>query len=153
MSFFSDTGIKFFQDFILGPLRRIQGSYFGMLQGKWPMHLLSDRPLPSRMFNEDSIRCRVYCYENSNWAFSPVNVDEDSQNWFRLEFNLPYNIAILVQDSAGDPAKLANTKRAHFSFISLSGVIGGVRRQIRLKLDEEWLDSYLERVLGGFNGK
>jgi hypothetical protein len=48
---FDAKGSKFFSEHIIAPLRDIGGSYFGMLQGKWPMHLLSKRPLPVSLFD------------------------------------------------------------------------------------------------------
>ena len=141
---FTGAGTEYVFAAITRPLSLIRGSYFGMLQGKWPMHLLSRRELPPELFVErDSLRCRVTGGDGGNWAFVPVDYDQDHRNWFRLEFDLPDQIAQLVRAAEGDPDRVADVKRRHFSFISLSGRIGGVRRQIRLELDEGWLDNYL----------
>ncbi len=37
--------------------RAIQGSYFGMLQGQWPLHLLRREPLPQEAFATDVVMC------------------------------------------------------------------------------------------------
>lgn len=144
---FSDEGWEHIRGEIIEPLLRIRGSYFGMLQGKWPMHLLSRDPLPRRAFEgRDEIRCRVYRLEGDRWAFSPSNVSEADASWFALEFDIPEEIAGLVDEVRRDAVALANVKLEQFSFLDLAGKIGGVNRQVRLVLDEDWLERYLARV-------
>jgi hypothetical protein len=60
---------------------------------------------------------------------------------------LPEEIAELVKAAEGDKITIADVKMSHFSFISVSGLIGGIRRQVRLELDEEWIGAYLQRAL------
>lgn len=143
---FSQKGEEFLKQEILSPLDEIQGSYFGMLQGKWPMHLLSKHALPSNLFiNNDSIKCKVYGREDNKWSFVPLDIMQGNENYFRLEFDLPREILNLVNNASGDTTEIANIKKRHFSFISLSGVIGGIRRQVRLELDEDWISAYIKR--------
>lgn len=124
-------------------LEQIQGSYFGMLQGRWPLHLLSKTPLPEIAFRDrDYIRCRVYGYESNVWSFSPIEYKRGDDRWFKLEFNLPEEIATLVAGSWDDPVKVANIKERHFSYMILSGKIGEIFRVIKLELDQEWINSY-----------
>lgn len=145
----SDAGKSYVQENLIDPLLAIEGSYFGMLQGKWPMHLLSRSPLPPAMFaDRDEVACRVYGQESDRWSFSPVNVAEGSANWFRLEFDIPEQILEFVQSARGNPVELANVKQQQFSVLDVAGRIGGVQRQVRLRLDEYWLASYLERIRG-----
>ena len=142
---FTNDGRLFFAERIVKPLQAIGGSYFGMLQGKWPMHLLSGKPLPANLFaNRDTLRCRVYGRNSTTWSFVPLDQNESSPNWFRLEFDLPVEVAELVQAAKGDKVEIAQVKREYFSFISVSGQIGNVRRQIRLELDEDWLNHFIE---------
>ncbi len=142
---FSDKGLNKIQSDIIAPLREIKGSYFGMLQGKWPMHLLSKKPLPDSLFKDnDILKCRVYGRNSSTWSFVPRHIQQDSDNWFRLEFDLPTEIAELVREAKGDKIEVAHVKMNHFSFISVSGMIGGLRRQVRLELDEDWIEEYLQ---------
>lgn len=144
---FSQMGLDHLGFSIIEPLQGIKGSYFGMLQGKWPMHLLAPKPLPAQLFaNTDVLKCRVYGRESTSWSFAPVNLEQNDENWFRLEFDLPQEIAELVKIAQGDKVAIADLKKAHFSFISVSGLIGGVRRQVRLELDEDWISSYLQRA-------
>ncbi len=126
--------------------RRIKGSYFGMLQGRYPLHLISERPLPPSLFAEtDEVRCRIYSYDRRAWYFSPSHIDPNSPNYFKLEFNLPKEIAHVI-DGLNDRTEIANLKRERFSFIHLSGKIGGIQRMIKLKLDEDWLTHFLEET-------
>lgn len=138
---FSSGGTTLINERIRPAVEAIAGSYYGMLQGQYPMHLLSKQPLPAGLFKDkDSISCHVSRSQREFWYFAPS--DHDESNYFRLEFNLPKEIALLVQkaDSSYD---IANAKRAHFSYIDLSGKIGDVHRTVRLELDEEWLDRFL----------
>lgn len=144
---FTRSGIENLRTRVIAPLLEVGGSYFGMLQGKWPMHLLSRRPLPPLTFAEqDEIRCRVYGRESNRWSFSPINYQEGDERWFRLEFDIPEEILGLVQSARTDPHALAQVKQQQFSYLDLAGRIGGVYRQVRLRLDEEWLEAYLQRI-------
>ena len=125
---------------------KIRGSYFGMLQGKYPMHLLYEKPLPPRLFEGiDSLPCEIW-RKNHQWAFVPSGISDDDGRYFRLEFDLPEEIAGLVQMKEGDLPQIANLKRQYFSYIDVVGLIGGVHRQVRLELDQAWLDLYIEAV-------
>jgi len=149
-SLFTEEGFAHVRNGIVTPLLRIRGSYFGMLQGKWPMHLLSPFPLPAITFEErDEVPCRVYGRDSDRWSFSPVNVPEKDPRWFRLEFDIPEEILGLVQAARSDPHALAHVKQQQFSYLDVAGRIGSVYRQVRLRLDEEWLEAYLARVRTG----
>lgn len=144
---FTEEGSKFFEERILQPLQMINGSYVGMLQGKWPMHLLSNQTLPAELFkNTDTLKCRVYGEKSQNWSFVPLTGKEGDREWFRLDFDLPDEVAELVQKAQGDKLEVARTKEQNFSFICISGIIGGIRRQIRLELDEDWIANYIQRA-------
>lgn len=125
--------------------RAIGGSYFGMLQGQWPLHLLRREPLPPDAFVEDVVSCRVHGDHTGVWRFVPIQVEPGHPAWFELEFSLPPLIAELVQNNWRDPIAVANLKQQHFSFIDLTGVIGGIRRSVRLQLDREWIEGYIRR--------
>lgn len=125
--------------------RAIQGSYFGMLQGQWPLHLLRRQPLPPEAFLEDVVSCQVRGNNQGEWRFVPIQSQPGDPAWFELEFSLPPLIAELVENSWDDPIAVADLKQQHFSYIDLSGVIGGIRRSIRLELDREWIEDYVRR--------
>ncbi|MBK6657205.1 MAG: hypothetical protein IPG43_03180 [Proteobacteria bacterium] len=125
---------------------RIRGSYFGMLQGRWPLHLLREEPLPPEAFQTDTIKCRVVSNERGDWRFEPYpDQQTNGRSFFALEFNLPRAVAELVARSSNDPFEFADVKQQHFSYIDLSGIIGGIRRTVRLELHEGWLHEYLQR--------
>ncbi len=145
-SVFSDLGRAHVFEKILWPVWGINGSYFGMLQGTWPMHMLSTKPLPEQLFEQsDVIKCKVYGRESQTWSFVPESVGRDHENYFRLDFDLPPEIALLVGEAKGNKREVAKIKSEHFSFISVSGLIGEVRRQIRLELSEDWIKALIER--------
>lgn len=139
----TEEGRDLIESSIIEAVRNIRGSYFGMLQGRWPLHLLTENELPASAFRSDIVRCRITGYENGNWKFTPLNTRPDSDNWFELQFSLPEDIAKMVRDNFGDREAVANIKQQHFSYIDLSGVIGGIRRNIRLELDQEWIARYI----------
>lgn len=145
---FTEDGIDYVLENIVLPLINIRGSYFGVLQGRWPMHLLSNEQLPMDLFRRtDEIRGIIYRNGDGVWGFSPTGIEENEENWFRLEFDLPEEVAYLVERTRRDPVELLNVKQQHFSYIDLSGIIGGVQRQIRLRLDEQWAEQYLADLL------
>ncbi|MBK8943670.1 MAG: hypothetical protein IPM32_00225 [Ignavibacteriae bacterium] len=142
---FSESG-RSKVDEIKNNFNRINGSYFGMLQGRYPLHLISERSLPANLFAEtDEIKCKIYSYDRSSWYFSPSFINSNSPDYFKLEFNLPKEI-VHVLDELNDRTEIANIKRERFSFIHISGKIGGIQRMIKLKLDEDWLSNFLERT-------
>lgn len=144
----TDRGKTLLNGSIAESCQMIRGSYFGMLQGRWPMHLLRLDPLPSMAFPEDYVRCRVVGNNRGEWSFVPLYLQPNDDRWFELQFSLSPLIADLVANSWDDPVAVANLKQELFSYIDLSGVIGGVRRNIRLELDREWIRNYIARRSG-----
>lgn len=142
---FTDDGFTLIQQ-IRDGLNNIRGSYFGMLQGRWPLHLLSAQPLPPEAFQHDRISCRVYVHRDGSCVFQPSEFTQDSAGWFSLQFSLPEGIVDLLTRQNWDPMQVAEVKREYFSTVSLSGIIGGVRRQVRLELDQDLLNAYLEKL-------
>lgn len=135
-SYFTETGIKLIQR-ASKHLGNIGGSYFGMLQGRWPLHLLTERSLPSHVFSEEAVRCRLQGDRNGNWKFTPVDYQQGENGWFELQFFLPVELAEKMQPFWGNRERIAQTKSENFSFISLSGFIGGIWRNVRILLDQE----------------
>lgn len=128
----------------MAAVKQIKGSYFGMLQGRWPMHLLTSEPLPAKVFESDNIRCRLVGNELGAWKFIPLN--DDPSQWFELQFNLPETIADFISENWEDGVAIADIKQQHFSYINLSGKIGGIKRNIRLEMDREWINEYREGI-------
>lgn len=142
---FSEEGFRIVQQ-IRDQLNNIGGSYFGMLQGRWPLHLLSEEPLPPQAFQSDVISCRVTVRRDGLCTFSPSEFSHQAAEWFQLQFSLPAEIVKLLSEHDWNPLNVAEMKQEHFSNVSLSGIIGGIRRQIRLELDGDLLDAYLEQL-------
>lgn len=141
----TDEGAAHLMEAVLVPLRAIGGSYFGTLGGKWPMHLLSQKPLAANLFAaSDRVKCRLYGRDSARWAFVPSGIHEGDPGWFKLEFDLPDRIAEIVAAMGRDAIAVANAKKQYFPFLDLAGLIGGVRRNIRLEVDEQWLEAYIE---------
>lgn len=146
-SVLTPAGRRHVRDRIISPLSSIKGSYFGMLQGKWPMHLLSHNPLPPAVFaRSDEVLCKIYGRDSDRWSFVPVASRDGDDNWFRLEFDIPEEVLALVEATGRDRVALAQVKQEQFSTLDVAGQIGGIYRQVRLRLDEEWLETYLARI-------
>lgn len=141
----TDKGKELLDGSISEACQIIRGSYFGMLQGRWPMHLLRRTPLPASAFQQDSIRCKIVGNGQGEWKFVPIGVGDEDEKYFELEFSLPRTVAELVANSWDDPVGVANIKQVLFSYIDLSGVIGGIRRNIRLELDRNWIRNYIQQ--------
>ncbi|MBZ2189399.1 restriction endonuclease [Alcanivorax sp. JB21] len=144
--YITPRGLELIDNALVELLSRIQGSYFGMLQGRWPLHLLTRRPLSSAAFQNDIVRCRVTGDQTGEWKFSPEGFYKLDQGWFELEFSLPDDVAKLVNENWGDRERVANIKKEYFSYIDLSGIIDGIRRSVRLELDRDWIDRYIKRI-------
>jgi hypothetical protein len=142
----TDAGLELINEGVAQAVLRIGGSYFGMLQGRWPIHFLTERPISPAAVVSDRIECRLSGNQQGQWSFSPIGVQENSERWFKLQFSLPPELARRISDRWGDPVAVANEKADNFSFVNLSGVIGGIRRTIRLELSREWLQQYLASV-------
>jgi len=143
---FTQEGIDIINRRVAQALREIGGSYFGMLQGRWPLHLLTQNPLPAYAFREDVVKCRLQGERNGSWRFTPSEIGPNSENWFELQFFLPPELALLVAEKWNDPLLVAQTKEQNFSFITLSGKIGEIWRSVRLELDRGWLQRYIDNM-------
>ena len=146
MKFVTPRGVELIENSLVNTISGVRGSYFGMLQGRWPLHLLTSTPLAVRAFESDRIRCRVIGDETGEWKFTPLNFQEGEEGWFELQFNLPEAIATLVSENWENHIAVANLKQQHFSYINLSGIIGGIRRSVKLELDRDWINQYIAHV-------
>lgn len=145
-TYLTERGLRLINDGLAQSVRRIGGSYFGMLQGRWPIHFLTETEISPEAAETDVIQCRLSGNAEGQWSFYPVNVQEGSARWFRLQFSLPPELASRISARWDDPVAVAAEKTRNFSFVNLSGIIGGIRRTIRLEMSREWLDQYLARV-------
>lgn len=142
---FSHDGFAIIQQ-IRDRMKQIRGSYFGMLQGRWPLHLLSEKPLPPAAFQNDTVSCSVRVNHEGVCEFEPSEFEPQSAEWFSLQFSLPEPIVKLLTEHQWNAVDVAHVKMEYFSTVSLSGIIGGVRRQVRLELNQDLLNAYLQKL-------
>jgi hypothetical protein len=112
----TERGQQLLSGSITAACRAIRGSYFGMLQGQWPLHLLRRKSLPADAFSKDTVRCRIHGNNQGEWKFVPVQFQPDDPAWFELEFSLPPLIAELVQASWNDPVRGKSEATALFVY-------------------------------------
>lgn len=144
-SVLTNKGWQLLMGSVVAACRAIGGSYFGMLQGQWPLHLLRREALPPLAFSTDLVRCRVHSNDGKTWRFVPIEYKPGETGWFELEFSLPSYIAELVMESWEDRIGVAQLKQQHFSYVDLTGEIDGVKRNVRLQLDRNWIEEYIAR--------
>lgn len=154
---FRDTGLRKIRDLLLPALAGIGGTYYGMIEGIYPIHLLARRPISGHLILEraGALPCRVRVSDdNRTWAFEPSRVDEASPDFFRLEFEIPTFIAEILnartqerREDEPEPEWLtvANLKRDYLRFIDVTGMVDGRLTGFRLALDVGWLDDYVRR--------
>lgn len=117
-------------------LSTIGGSYFGLLNGEYPIHLVSKIPLSQ--IREDEILARIHIQE-AKYVSLQFNNNI-------LYFELPESIVEIFSKIWGDKIRIAKTKREYMSYITLTGKIDNIRRNLIIKLDTEWLENYLRRI-------
>jgi hypothetical protein len=129
--------------------RAIAGSYYGMVQGIYPVHLISLTPIsPDVLLQwEIPVNLRV---QRGAWFFEPSSYRPGNPRYFRLEFRLPTTIAEILQARVADEREvpwrtLVDLKRTYFSYIDIGGMIGNRFSFFRLTLDEDWLQRYTDR--------
>ena len=135
LPFFTEEGMGIIMH-LKGELSNINGSYFGLLNGEYPIHLVSERALTQ--VPNDEISARVYIYDAKYVSFK----FNDNQ----LFFELPEAVIEIFSEIWGDRRRIAETKRQYVNYITLTGRIDGIRRNLMIKLDEEWLENYLRRI-------
>lgn len=133
--FLSSEGQQIIKE-IKEELSTIGGSYFGLLNGEYPIHLVSKIPL-SQM-REDEIPARIYIHDAKY-----VSLQFNNNT---LYFELPEAIVEIFSKIWGDKLRIAKTKREYISYITLTGKIDDIRRNLIIKLDKEWLENYLRRI-------
>ena len=114
-------------------LNSIGGSYFGLLNGQYPIHIMSDSALPDDIGDEEL--AEVFVVNDDNEFYMEFRVRGCS-----LNFELPDEIARFFATAwQQGEISVANTKLETIHYITLSGLIGSRRRSIRIELDKDWL--------------
>ncbi len=118
-------------------LNSIGGSYFGLLNGQYPIHIFSDSALPENIEDEEFAEVSVVNYENEFYM-------EFRVRGCSLNFELPDEIARFFATAWEQGAtSVANTKLETIHYITLSGLVNGRRRSIKIGLDRDWLTQFL----------
>ncbi len=152
-SVFSERGLAKIRETLLPALGELRGSYYGMIQGIYPVHLISrQRISPDLILRRGAIPCEIrVSNDNLTWAFEPSGVQPLSPDFFHLEFSLPDAIAETLRSrarEAGDRVpewlQVANLKRDFLRYIDISALVGDRMVGFRLLLDEDWLDRYVQ---------
>lgn len=118
-------------------LDKIKGSYFGLLNGEYPIHLVSEKPL--NQIQADEILSEIHI-NKARYVTLEFNNN-------KLYFELPEVIAKVFLKIWSDKVKIAKTKKEYISYITLTGKIEGIRRSLVIKLDKNWLDEYLKNII------
>lgn len=133
--YFTDAGYEIIED-LKKELEKIKGSYLGLLNGMYPIHLVSSKPLSK--IREDEIYARIHVSENREREY--VRLEFDGNELF---FDLPLVIAEIFSKILDNRRKIAEAKREYINYITLTGKIDGITRNLIIRLDESWLENYL----------
>lgn len=155
LAIFSDAGIAKVRERLLPAIRQLHGSYYGMIEGIYPVHLISKREIPVRLIRQRGvIQCEIRVSDDQQtWAFEPAGIPRDSPDFFRLEFTIPEFIAETLnartEERDADEElpqwlRIAQIKRGYMRFIDVTTVAEGQLLPFRLALDLNWLNRYVE---------
>lgn len=128
----------------------VGGSYYGMIEGTYPVHLLSENPLSIDLLQHGpDIPCRIHVSQDGRtWEFEPSQILEGADEYFRLQFQLPTVIAEILhsrREQEREWMALVGIKLEYLSFIDIVGRIADRFAALRLTLDQDWLDQYVTR--------
>lgn len=135
---------------LVSAARAIHGSYYGMIEGIYPVHLLSERPLSAGLLGQGpKIPCRIHVSpEGNTWEFEPSQISERSDEYFRLQFQLPTFIAEVLHSRQREETEWqlnVALKGEYLRFVDIVGRIADRFAALRLTLDQDWLGQYVER--------
>jgi hypothetical protein len=151
---FTNAGRTKLRDTLMPAVRGIHGSYYGMIEGIYPVHLLARQAIPRNLLlQNEPIPCRIrVSADNQVWAFEPSDSEEGAPGFFRLEFRIPMFIAEIlaardrrVMEDQPQWLQIARLKERRLRFVDVTGPIGDRVVTFRLTLDRDWLQEYIER--------
>jgi hypothetical protein len=150
---FSERGKGNVRTRLLPSLQALHGSYYGMIEGIYPIHLVSRQRMPVQLIREGVIQCEVRVSEDEQtWAFEPSEFARGDPNFFHLEFTIPEFISKILNtrteeygEREGPPRwlRIANVKPRFLRFIDVTAVDDGQLVPFRLALDQNWLNNYV----------
>jgi len=127
-------------------LDAIRTSAIAMIVGKepttqYPVHMLSNQEIPARLFaGTDNLLFRVHYTQTPRGIAFEVEPMESRDT--RLFFSLPKR----VYSHAFSRTKMLDFKQKYLSYIELPVISGEIRRILRLKLDEDWVNEQREAI-------
>jgi hypothetical protein len=111
---------------LLKEINHIGGSYFGLLNGEYPIHILSKNPITD-IADQYEYKADILVNENGE-----MKIDlRDSE----LCFDLPKVVRQILKEVWRNDENVAEFERRNKYFINLSGIIGGMRRDIKIKFE------------------
>ena len=152
---FSEQGIQKLDERLIPAIRELRGSYYGMIEGIYPVHLISRREIPARLLRERPvIPCEIRVREDEQvWAFEPSEIPRESPDFFHLEFTIPEFIADMLNarteqhlERGARWAQIANIKQQYLRFVDVTTISEGQMLGVRLALDVNWLNRYLDSL-------
>ena len=150
---FSGGGTTKIREQLLPSVARLRGSYYGMIEGIYPIHLVSERPIPTGLIgNRREFRCKIRVSDDDQtWAFEPSEVNPESPDFFHLEFSIPDFVAAMLSartnpnlnDDIEHRHRVAEIKRQHMRYIDILTYQDERLSGFRLTLDTDWLNRYV----------
>jgi len=137
----SDNLYKTFED--TGIYRRLDEknkfAYFGVASGLYPLMIVSEKELSSELFEEtDDLDVKIY-YEYGGRNKEIIYFTVEAKNW-KGRFQLPKYIWEKYMNSQDFRIRMINMKEQILNQIDIPLKIKGIRRIVRLKLDQSWID-------------
>jgi hypothetical protein len=153
---FSRQGAEKIRDRLVPAIRQLHGSYYGMIEGLYPVHLVSRREIPLRFIAEQAeVRCEIRVSDDDQtWAFEPAGIPRESPDFFHLEFAIPDFVADMlgareradqIPEDMPHWHQVAEVKRRYMRFIDVTAIVQHRLVGFRLTLDVDWLDRYVQQ--------
>lgn len=111
---------------LLKEINHIGGSYFGLLNGEYPIHILSKNPITD-IADKDEYKANIVVNENGEMTIDLM----DSE----LCFDLSEVVGQILKEVWRNDENVAEFERRNKYFINLSGIIGGMRRDIKIEFE------------------
>ena len=133
--YIKEEGMDFLRKFT-SSVESIGGSYFGLINGEYPIHITSKEPLADIPKNNDILKVKISINNNTL-----ATVIYNNQQLF---FELPeYHIEQLKK--ATEEKNYLYTKSKIINYISVFTIDEGIRRILKLELDKDWLAEVRKR--------
>ena len=127
--YIKEEGMDFLREFV-SSVESIGGSYFDLINGEYPVHITSTKPIADISKNSDILKVKLYIEDNSLAVIIYHNQE--------LFFELPeYHMEQLKK--AAKKENPLSTRNKILNYISVFTINDGIRRILKLELDNDWL--------------